>query len=35
MINEAGASRTYLTMREAGRSLASHAIEASRAETAS
>lgn len=35
LINEAGASRTYLTMREAGRSLASHAIEASRAETAS
>jgi Trk K+ transport system NAD-binding subunit len=35
MIKEAGASRTYLTMREAGRSLANHAIEASRADTAS
>src|SRR6056297_3223483 len=35
MIQEAGASRTYLTMREAGRSLANHAIEASRADTAS
>src|SRR6056297_313885 len=28
MINEAGADRTYLTMREAGRSLAAHAAAA-------
>ena len=34
-INDAGASRTYLTMREAGRSLAGHAIEATRADRAS
>lgn len=30
MINAAGANRTYLTMYEAGRSLARHAVEASR-----
>jgi predicted Kef-type K+ transport protein len=35
MIKEAGASRTYLTMREAGRSLAYHAVEAARSERAS
>jgi len=35
MIKEAGASRTYLTMREAGRSLANHAVEATRADRAS
>lgn len=32
MINEAGASRTYLTMHEAGRSLAAHAAEATKAD---
>ena len=28
LIREAGANRTYLTMREAGRSLANHVMEA-------
>lgn len=34
MIREAGASKTYLTMREAGRSLARNALEATRADRA-
>src|SRR6056297_840463 len=35
MMKEAGANRTHLTMRQAGRSLAGHAVEATKAERAS